>query len=105
MESEFIVLDLAGQEAEWIRSLMTDIPLWGRPSPPVLIHCDSQAAIGVAKSSVYNGKKRHIRIRHESVRHLILNGVLTLEFIKSEKNQADLLTKGLNMNVILESSR
>ena len=81
MESELIALDLAGQEAEWIRSLMTDIPLWGRPSPPVLIHCDSQAAIGVAKSSVYNGKKRHIRIRYESVRHLILNGVLTLEFI------------------------
>lgn len=29
MESEFIALDLAGQEAEWLRSLMADIPLWG----------------------------------------------------------------------------
>ena len=84
---------------------MTDIPLWGRSSPPISIHCDSQEAIGVAKSSVYNGKKRHIYIRHEAVRHLILNGVLTLEFIRSEKNLADPLTKGLNRKVVLESSR
>ncbi len=105
MESEFIALDLAGQEAEWLRNLMADIPLWGRPTPPVPIHCDSQAAMGVAKSSAYNGKKRHIRIRHEAVRHLILNGVLTMEYIRSERNLADPLTKGLNRKMVLETSR
>ena len=30
MESEFIVLELAGQEAEWLRNLLADMPLWGR---------------------------------------------------------------------------
>ena len=105
MESEFIALDLVGQEVEWLRSLMVDIPLWGRPSPPISIHCDSQVAIGVSKSSVYNGKKRHIRIRHESVRHLILNSVLTLEYIRSENNLADPFTKGLNQKIVIESSR
>lgn len=68
------------------------------------LHCDSQAAMGVAKSSAYNGKKRHIRIRHEAVRHLILNGVLTMEYIRSERNLADPLTKGLNRKMVLESS-
>ena len=105
MESEFIALDLAGQEVEWLRSLMGDIPLWGRPSPPISLHCDSQAAMCVAKNSVYNGKKRHIRIRHEAVRHLILNGVLTMEYIRSERNLADPLTKGLNKKMVLDSSR
>lgn len=28
MESEFIALDLAGQQAEWLRFLLADIPLW-----------------------------------------------------------------------------
>ncbi|KAE8715787.1 putative mitochondrial adenine nucleotide transporter BTL3 [Hibiscus syriacus] len=54
MESEFIALDLAGQEAEWLRSLLADIPLWGRPTPPVSLLCDSQAAICVAKNQIYN---------------------------------------------------
>ncbi|KAL0438737.1 UNVERIFIED_CONTAM: Retrovirus-related Pol polyprotein from transposon TNT 1-94 [Sesamum latifolium] len=29
MESEFIALELAGQEAEWLRNLVSDVPLWG----------------------------------------------------------------------------
>ncbi|KAL0555831.1 hypothetical protein IC582_004332 [Cucumis melo] len=29
MESEFIALELAGQEVEWIKNLLGDVPLWG----------------------------------------------------------------------------
>ena len=46
MGSEFIILELAGQEAELIRSLLADIPLWWKPAPPASMPCDSQAAIG-----------------------------------------------------------
>ncbi|KAL0294750.1 UNVERIFIED_CONTAM: Retrovirus-related Pol polyprotein from transposon TNT 1-94 [Sesamum angustifolium] len=65
MESEFIALELAGQEAEWLRNLIGDIPLWGSTAP-VSLHCDSQAAIGIAKNYAYNGKRRHIRLRHSA---------------------------------------
>ena len=30
IESEFIALELAGQEVEWMRNLLADMPLWGR---------------------------------------------------------------------------
>lgn len=60
MESEFIALELAGREADWLRNLLADVPLRGSSTAPISIHCDSQAAIGVAKNSVYNGKRRHI---------------------------------------------
>lgn len=105
MESEFIALELAGQEAEWLKGLLTDIPLWGKQSTPVSLHCDSQAAIGVAHNSVYNGKKRHIRIRHGAVKQLLKHGVISLEYVRSEKNLADPLTKGLPRRVVLETSR
>ena len=59
----------------------------------------------MALNQVYNGKKRHIRIRYEYVRHLIKNGVLTLEYVKSEMNLADPTTKGLSRKQILDSSR
>ncbi|KAL0319910.1 UNVERIFIED_CONTAM: Retrovirus-related Pol polyprotein from transposon TNT 1-94 [Sesamum radiatum] len=48
MESEFIALELAGQEAEWLRNLVGDVPLWGS-SVPVSLHCDSQAALVLPK--------------------------------------------------------
>ena len=28
MESEFIALDKAGEEAEWLRNFLEDIPFW-----------------------------------------------------------------------------
>ena len=105
MESEFIALELAGQEAEWIRSLLADIPLWGKPAPSVSMHCDSQAAIGVAKNQAYNGKRRHIRLRHAIVRDLIRKNVISLEYVKSERNIADPLTKGLCRKMVLESAQ
>ncbi|KAL0445959.1 UNVERIFIED_CONTAM: Retrovirus-related Pol polyprotein from transposon TNT 1-94 [Sesamum latifolium] len=53
MESEFIALDKAGEEAEWLRNFLEDIPCWTKPVPAIMIHCDSQSAIGRAQS----GKK------------------------------------------------
>ena len=45
MESEYIALDKAGEEAEWLRQFLKDIPLWQKPVPAICIHCDNQAAI------------------------------------------------------------
>ncbi|XP_060182404.1 secreted RxLR effector protein 161-like [Lycium barbarum] len=105
MESEFIALELAGQEAEWLRNLLADVPLWGRQASPVSLHYDSQAAIGIANNSVYNGKRRHIRIRHGVVKQLLKHGVISLEYVRSERNLANPLTKGLARKMILETSR
>ncbi|KAL0296315.1 UNVERIFIED_CONTAM: Retrovirus-related Pol polyprotein from transposon TNT 1-94 [Sesamum radiatum] len=33
MESEFIALDKAGEEAEWLRNFLEDIPCWTKPVP------------------------------------------------------------------------
>ena len=85
---------------------MTDIPLWGKQSTPISVHCDSQAAIGVTHNSVYNTKKkRHIRIRHGMVKQLLKHSVISLEYVRSEKNLTDPLTKGLPRRIVLEMSR
>ncbi|CAN1246025.1 Retrovirus-related Pol polyprotein from transposon TNT 1-94 [Linum grandiflorum] len=105
MESEFIALDTASQEAEWLRGLLSDLPMWDKPSPSVSMLCDSQAAIHVANSSVFNGKKRHLRIRHESVTVLLESGTISLDYVKSERNLADPLTKGLCKRMVQESTK
>ncbi|TYK04654.1 ty1-copia retrotransposon protein [Cucumis melo var. makuwa] len=66
--------------------------------------CDLQAAICTAKNSDYNGKSRHIRLKHAVVKQLLKEGTISLEFFRSEKNLADPLTKGLTRKVVLDSS-
>ena len=105
MESEFIALALAGEEAEWLKNLLADVPVWGGRQTPVSLHCDSQAAITNAKNSVYNAKKRHMRIRHAAVRQLLENGVIAIDYVKSESNLADPFTKGLTRKLVSETAR
>ena len=60
MESEFIALNKAREEAEWLRQFLKDISLWPKPVPTICIHCDNQAVISWAQNFVYNGKFIHI---------------------------------------------
>ena len=59
------------------------------------LHYDSQAVIGVAHNSVCNGQKRHIHIRQSVVKQLLKHGVISLKYVRSEKNLVDPITKGL----------
>ena len=67
----------------------------------VSLHYDSQAAIVVVKNNVYNGKKMNIRIRHGVVKQLLKNRVISLDYVRSERNLADPLTKGLPSKVVI----
>ncbi|CAM8965984.1 unnamed protein product [Rhodiola kirilowii] len=103
MESEFVALAAASKEAEWLKNMIHEIPLWERPISPILIHCDSVAALAKVYSHVYNGKSRHLGVRHSAVRELITHGVISVDFVKSQQNLADHLTKGLVREVITKS--
>ena len=69
------------------------------------MHYDSQAAIAKAKSKIFNGKNRHIRLRHNIVRQLIETWVISLEFVRPKLNLANPLTKPLNKKLVEKISR
>ncbi|GJW19500.1 zinc finger, CCHC-type containing protein [Tanacetum coccineum] len=50
MESEFVALAAAGKEAEWLKNLLLEIPLWSKPIAPISIRCDSVATLAKAYS-------------------------------------------------------
>ena len=104
MESEFIALAAAGKEAEWLRNLLLDIKLWPQPMSAILLHCDSEATMSRAFSKIYNGKSRHVSLRHEYIRQLISDGIITVVYVKSHNNLADPLTKGLLRDKIISSN-
>ena len=105
MAAEFVALASACKEAEWLRNLLCDIPLWPTPLSPISIHCDSAATLAKAYSQVYNGKSRHIGLRHSYVKDLITNGVISIDFVRSNENLSDPLTKGLSRNLVSKTSR
>ena len=46
MEAELIVLASACEEVNLLRDLLFQIPYFDKPVPLILIHCDSNTAIG-----------------------------------------------------------
>ena len=73
--------------------------------PTVCIYCDNQATIARAQNCMYNGKSRHMRRRHNTIRHLISNGVISVDYVKSKDNVADPLTKWLNRDQVDKTSK
>jgi hypothetical protein len=83
-------------EAEWLRDLLSDLPMLAKPIPAVLVYCDNTSVLLKVNSRKDNQKSsRHIRRRLDSCRHARETGVITVDYIKSERNLADPFTKGL----------
>nr|GEV15984.1 zinc finger, CCHC-type [Tanacetum cinerariifolium] len=95
---------LLGGEAEWLKNLILEIPLWVKPMASISIRCDSVATLAKAYSQMYNGKSRHLGFRHSMIRDLITNGVVSIEFVRSQQNLADHLTKGLARDYVTKSA-
>ncbi|GKG32559.1 hypothetical protein Tco_0430069, partial [Tanacetum coccineum] len=68
MESEFMALVAASKEAEWLKNLLLKISLRVKPIAPISIRCDSAATLAKAYSQMYNGKSRHLGVRHSMIR-------------------------------------
>ncbi|GJQ89616.1 hypothetical protein Tco_0000755 [Tanacetum coccineum] len=79
MEYEFVALAVAGKKAE------------------------CAATLAKAYSQMYNGKSRHLGVRHSMIRELVTNGVVSIEFVRSQQNLADHLTKGLARDLVIKS--
>ncbi|GJU80526.1 hypothetical protein Tco_1282891 [Tanacetum coccineum] len=79
-------LAAAGKEAEWLRNLIHEIPIWPKPIAPISIRCDSAPTMAKAYSQIYNGKSRHLDTQFPS------NTTLEAEF-NVESSQLEIGTR------------
>lgn len=63
---------------------------------PVLTQCDIIATVEKVYNQVYNGKSRHILLRHSLVRYMIIIRIITIDYLKLKENLTDHITKGLS---------
>ena len=95
MESKFVAPELTSFEPDWLRNFLANIPLIEDLLAPVFIHYDCQAAIAIAKSKSCDCKSRHMRLRHDVVKQLLKDGIISIHYVKSKVNSVDPLTKNL----------
>nr|GEV77980.1 zinc finger, CCHC-type [Tanacetum cinerariifolium] len=79
----FLLGGAAGKEAEWLKNLLLEIPLWSKPIAHISIRRDSAATLANAYSQMYNGTSRHLGVRHSMIRELITNKVISIKFVWS----------------------
>jgi hypothetical protein len=88
-------------EADWLHELLMDLPIVEKPLPAILMNSDNQTVIVKVDSSKNNMKSsRYIKRWLKFVRKMRNSGVITLDYIHTEKNMTDLFTKGLSRNMI-----
>ncbi|GKC35797.1 retrovirus-related pol polyprotein from transposon TNT 1-94 [Tanacetum coccineum] len=105
MDAEFVALDKGAKEAEWLKSFLEGTPLCPKLMIDVCIHYDSMAALTREENHIYNGKSRHIRRRHNTIKDLLRNGIIPIDYVKSKENIVDPLTKGLCREQVIFTSR
>ncbi|KAK4395966.1 hypothetical protein Sango_1750900 [Sesamum angolense] len=98
-EVELCALDMTGTEAERQFGLLSQLLIVSQPLPLIVVHCDSQTTIAKVRSRKYNQKtKRHIQVRLKSIRELVLDRVIGIDFVGTKDN--DPLTKGLDLSQV-----
>ena len=94
-EAEYIAIDDVARDLVWECRALS---ILGQPqyeSAPTHLNVDNKAAIALARNKISHDSTKHIHYRFHYIRSLIRDKLLTLDYIDTHANTADILTKAL----------
>lgn len=103
-EAELVALCNAACEVIWLKRLLAELGF--ENDEPVTIYEDNQACIHISENEKDFGRMKHIDIKYYFVREAIESDIIRLEYIRTNEQQADILTKGLakqQFNILKEA--
>lgn len=92
-EAEFRAIALGICEGIWLKRVLEEIGV--HSILPVKMYCDNMAAINISHNPVQHDRTKHVEIDRHFIRENIDNGIVSLTYIPSREQTADVLTKGL----------
>lgn len=94
-EAEYVAAFEACKEAIWLRTLLNAIG--HRPlKDPTMILCDNNAAINLSEDPLLRDRVKHISVKHHFLRERVQSQEITLSYINTYDNIADIFTKALD---------
>ena len=100
-EAEYKALAEGTKECMWLRNIMGEL---GYTLKPIKLYCDNQAALKLSKNPVLHHKSRHFQLHWHIVRQVQEAGDTEVVFVRTEMQDADILTKALAVRVHLGAS-
>ncbi|KAK4260516.1 hypothetical protein QN277_003615 [Acacia crassicarpa] len=93
-EVEYRALGSGVAEVVWATGMIKhlSIPAIG----PVSVYCDSKAAIHIASNPVFHKRTKHIEIDLHFVREKLQGGLIELQHVSLQNQEADIFTKALS---------
>ena len=91
-EAEYYAAGEAVREAQWLRSLLTEM---GVSTTPYIVKCDSKTALASISNPLISARNKHIEMKHHFIRDIVSEGAALLHYVPSKFNLADGLTKAL----------
>ncbi|KAI5341513.1 hypothetical protein L3X38_020787 [Prunus dulcis] len=93
-EAEYRGLAMTAAELLYLSKLFKDIG-FQLPSLP-LLWCDNQSAIHLASNPVFSAPTKHVEVDYHFTRELVQQRFLSVKFVSSEHQLADIFTKPLS---------
>ena len=96
-EAEYTAAFEASKEAIWLRTLLSSIGL--SPTSATILLCDNNAAITLSKDPAFHARVKHFDIRYHFLRECIQSEHISLSYINTKDNIADIFTKPLDTTI------
>jgi hypothetical protein len=92
-EAELYAESAAIQEVLWLRGLMEELGLHTLTGSTV--YGDNQSTIAVSENGVKGERTKHVDVKYHFVTEAVERGVITLRWVPTAQQQADIFTKAL----------
>jgi hypothetical protein len=95
-EAEYMALAMTTKHHLWLKRGLQELL---KQDIPTALFCDSNAAIDVAYNPKLNDRSKHIDVAYHFTREQIDKGNVSVMYVPSEQNLADICTKGMTRYV------
>ena len=92
-EAEFRAMAQGICEGIWLKRLLEELRV--PVKYPMILHCDNQAAISIAKNPVHHDRTKHVEIDRHFIKEKIEQGIFEVSYTPTHCQTADILTKAL----------
>ena len=92
-EAEYIAQTHAAKEALWLRSFLWE--LHSAPDDLLILNCNNQGAIALAKDNKFHARTKHIDVRYHFIRKAVEDRKVAVQYIPTGDNVSNIFTKPL----------